>query len=205
MATIYEMIPRFNLSFSVREAWNALIALFAKERPGTPIYSRLFPAATVHEISSARAGITYALAALHLRSNARIGVQPYTCSSVLVAVQQAGFTPTFIDIDDTLTLDVDDLLVNMAGLDALIVTHTFGIPANVSRIKEVVGNLPVIEDCAHAFGCRYEGIQVGNFFDMAVFSFGNGKFPSLGSGACWSLAISGTPRPLARGGPVDAE
>ncbi len=176
------MIPRFTYSFSVRQAWNALTALFTKEQSGTPLYAGLFPAATVYKISSARAGITYALAALHLRNNAKIGVQPYTCSSVLAAIQQAGFTPIFIDIDETLTLDVDDLLGNITGLDALIVTHTFGIPANVSRIREIVGNLPVIEDCAHAFGCQYEDIQVGNFFDMAVFSFGNGKFPNLGSG-----------------------
>ncbi len=176
------MIPRFNYSFSVREAWNALTALFANERPGTPVYAGLFPAATVHDISSARAGIVYALAALQLRNNARIGVQPYTCSSVLVAIQRAGFIPVFIDIDETLTLDVSDLAAKITRLDALIVTHTFGIPANISRIKEIVGNRPVIEDCAHAFGCRYEGTQVGNFFDMAVFSFGNGKFPNLGGG-----------------------
>ena len=162
------MIPRFNYSFSVR---NALAALFAKETAGAPVYSRLFPAAVVHEISHARAGIVYALAALQLRNNAQIGVQPYTCSTVLVAIQRAGFIPVFIDINKTLTLDVDDLMVKVSDLDALIVTHTFGIPANISRIREIVGNLPVIEDCAHAFSCRYQGVQVGNFFDMAVFSF----------------------------------
>ncbi|MBD2752588.1 DegT/DnrJ/EryC1/StrS family aminotransferase [Spirosoma validum] len=176
------MIPRFNYSFSVREVWGAMSALFAKEPSGAPVYTRLFPAATVYEISSARAGIAYALAALQLPENARVGVQPYTCSSVMVAIQKAGFRLVFIDIDETLTLDTNDLADKLTGLDALIVTHTFGISAKVARIKELVEDLPVIEDCAHAFGSRYDGVQVGNFFDMAVFSFGNGKFPALGSG-----------------------
>lgn len=176
------MIPRFNYSFSAKEAGGAVAALFTKEPFAEPVYAHLFPTATVYEISSARAGMGYALAALQLPRNARIGVQPYTCSSVMGAIQKAGFTPVFIDIDETLALDTDDLAARLPSLDALIVTHTFGIPANVARIKEVVGDLPVIEDCAHAFGSRYKGVQLGNFFDMAVFSFGNGKFPALGSG-----------------------
>ena len=182
MATVYPMIPRFNYSFSMREAWKSLTALVEKPSLATPWYTPLFPAATVYEISSARTGIAHALAALRLPPRAGIGVQPYTCSSVMVAIQVAGFRPIFIDIDETLTLDPADLARKMTRLDALIVTHTFGIPANIARIRKVVGNLPVIEDCAHAFGSRYGGVQVGNFFDMAVFSFGNGKFPAFGSG-----------------------
>lgn len=176
------MIPRFNYSFSVREAWDSLTALVMKAPLPAPWYTELFPAATVYEISSARTGIRYALAALQLRPKACIGVQPYTCSSVMAAIREAGFTLAFIDIDETLTLDIPDLARKITPLDALIVTHTFGIPANVARIRELVGGLPVIEDCAHAFISRYEGVQVGNVFDMAVFSFGNGKFPALGSG-----------------------
>ena len=176
------MIPRFYNSFSVREAWGAMVALLAKESTDTLFYTRLFPAATIHEISSARVGMGYALTALQLKRNARVGVQPYTCSSVMVAIRKAGFTPVFIDIDETLTIDVNDLANKIADLDALIITHTFGIPANVERIKKLTGDLPVIEDCAHAWGARSGGVQVGNFFDMTVFSFGNGKFPALGGG-----------------------
>ena len=176
------MIPRFNYSFSPVEAWDAAKGIFRPECSNTAYYRSLFPSSTVHEISSARAGLTYALEALQLRQHARIGVQPYTCSSVMSAIRSAGFSPVFIDINHRLTLDCDDLAYKLNEIDALIVTHTFGVPADINRIKELTGNLPVIEDCAHAFLSRYEGIQVGNFFDLAVFSFGNGKFPTLGSG-----------------------
>ena len=176
------MIPRFNYSFSPAEAWDAVNGLFRPACSNAAYYKSLFPSSTVYELNSARAGLTYALQALQLKQHARIGVQPYTCSSVMSAIQAAGFQPVFIDINHLLTLDCDDLANKLHEIDALIVTHTFGVPADINRIKELVGNLPVIEDCAHAFLSRYEGIQVGNFFDLAVFSFGNGKFPALGSG-----------------------
>lgn len=176
------MIPRFNYSFSPGEAWDAANGLFRPECSNAAYYKTLFPSSTVYEVSSARAGLTYALQALQLKQQARIGVQPYTCSSVMSAIRAAGFSPVFIDINHQLTLNCDDLATKLHEIDALIVTHTFGVPADINRIKKLVGNLPVIEDCAHAFLSRYEGIQVGNFFDLAVFSFGNGKFPALGNG-----------------------
>lgn len=176
------MIPRFHYSFPLPELFGSIKALFRPKAANTTHYQPLFPTSQVYEISSARAGITYSLRALGLRPNAGIGVQPYTCSSVMVAIREVGYRPVFIDINRTLTLDCNDLTHKLTDLDALIITHTFGIPADIRRIKELTGNLPVIEDCAHAFSCYYNGIQLGNFFDMAVFSFGNGKFPALGSG-----------------------
>ncbi|GAB3544140.1 DegT/DnrJ/EryC1/StrS family aminotransferase [Spirosoma fluminis] len=176
------MIPRFTTSFSIRDAWGAVGALFADELPGMPLYRHLFPVATTYEISSARAGMAYALRALQLKPGACVGVQPYTCSSVMNAIRTAGFRPVFIDVDETLTLDANDLVRKVTHLDALVVTYTFGRLANVEQIRASTGNIPVIEDCAHAFGTRYEGVAVGNFFDMAVFSFGPGKFPALGGG-----------------------
>ncbi|GAB3513246.1 hypothetical protein GCM10027341_55030 [Spirosoma knui] len=176
------MIPRFTTSFSIRDAWGAVEALWADELPGTPLYVPLFPAAATYEVRSARAGMTYALGALQLKPGARIGVQPYTCSSVMNAIQAAGFRPVFVDVDETLTLDINDLVRKVTHLDALIVTYTFGRVANIEQIRALTQNIPVIEDCAHAFGTRYEGVPVGNFVDMAVFSFGLGKFPALGGG-----------------------
>lgn len=176
------MIPRFDYSFSLRDAWDSLKSLMRTRRSGTAFFQRLFPQSRVYEIPSARLGIRYALLALELKQGARIGVQPYTCSSVMAAITAAGFRPVFIDINADLTLDCDDLKKKISSLDALIVTHTFGIPAAIRQLKEIAGHLPIIEDCAHAFLSRYETKPLGSFFDMAVFSFGNGKFPALGSG-----------------------
>ncbi len=176
------MIPRFNYAYSLRDAWNSLASLAIRQKPDNTALRALFPASDVYCIGSARAGINYTLRAFNLKPRARIGIQPYTCSSVLAAIVAVGHTPVFIDINQQLTIDSDDLRRKLPLLDALIVTHTFGMLADIRQIKQLIGELPVIEDCAHAFFSRYEGVHAGNFFDAAVFSFGNGKFPSFGGG-----------------------
>ncbi len=176
------MIPRFNYRFSLRDVWHSLQSLIMPVKPVADTLSKLFPGALLHEISSARVGVCYALRAFGLPPGARVGVQPYTCSSVLTAIVAAGCQPVFIDINQQLTLDGEDLRRKLPRLDALIVTHTFGIPADIDQIKRLAGHLPILEDCAHAFLCHYENVLLGCFFDAAVFSFGNGKFPSLGGG-----------------------
>ena len=163
------MIPRFNYRFSPRDAWHSLQSLTMPVSPVADTLSKLFPGALLHEISSARVGICYALRAFGLRPDAQVGVQPYTCSSVLSAIVAANCQPVFIDINEQLTLDVDDLQRKLPQLDALIVTHTFGIPANISLIQQVAGHLPILEDCAHAFLGRHDGAWLGSFFDAAVF------------------------------------
>lgn len=176
------MIPRFNYSYSLRDAWQSLRQLTAPAVSAVDGLRETFPGAELHLISSARMGITYALQIFDLKPGERVGVQPYTCSSVLLAIKAAGCHPVFIDINEQLTLDTVDLQRKVSSIDALIVTHTFGIPANVRVIRQLAGHLPIIEDCAHAFPGQRNGELLGSFFDMAVFSFGNGKFPSLGGG-----------------------
>lgn len=176
------MISRFKYSYTLRDVWEGIISLFRKEEVAPQLLDELFPASHTYLISSARLGIKYALEAFKLKKGAKVGVQPYTCSSVLAAIVSAELIPFFIDIDETLTLDCNDLSAKIDQIDALIVTHTFGFTANILKIKSIASHLPILEDCAHALFSRYSNQQVGAFFDASVFSFGNGKFPSLGGG-----------------------
>jgi dTDP-4-amino-4,6-dideoxygalactose transaminase len=69
---------------------------------------------------------------------------------------------------------------------ALIIQHTFGIPADMDALLAIARkhNLIVIEDCAHAIGSRYAGKLVGTFGDAAILSFGRDKaFSSVFGGA----------------------
>ncbi|WP_080237097.1 DegT/DnrJ/EryC1/StrS family aminotransferase [Spirosoma rigui] len=176
------MIPRFDYSFSAGAVWQLLKRIQSRGRFDKPYFTTLFPQADVFEISSARVGIKYALQAFQLNDHARIGVQPFTCSSVLAAIASLGYTPVFIDIDRSLTIDCADLVRKVDSLDALLVTHMFSNPADVRQLRKLVGRLPIIEDCAHAFLTSYDSQPLGTFFDIAVFSFGHGKFPALGDG-----------------------
>jgi dTDP-4-amino-4,6-dideoxygalactose transaminase len=122
------------------------------------------------------------LSALDLPKNSRIGVQAYTCHTVFQAISKAGHIPYFIDIGENYTLDLKDLKKKADKIDALIITHMFGIPADFDEIKNIVPEIPIIEDCAHSFLSTYKEKLTGTLGDASIFSFGTAKFPSIGKG-----------------------
>ena len=109
------MLPRINISFSLRRQW-----LFAFGKPYTPQSNEFL-------VNHARTGLLIALQALGLKRNDRVGVMAYNCHTVADAVVQAGCKPVFIDVTDALQLDKQDLHKKSKDIDALIVTHLFGI------------------------------------------------------------------------------
>lgn len=131
--------------------------------------------------NNARTGLRLILSSLS-KSSLKIGVQAYTCHTVFQAIKKAGHTPVFLDINNNFQLDLDDLKVKSKYIDVLIVTHTFGFPEQIDEIKEIVGDIVIIEDGAHAFLSKYKGKNVGELADAAIFSTGLGKYPAIGSG-----------------------
>lgn len=127
-------------------------------------------------LNHCRCGILLALRSIGLQRGDVVGMMAYNCHTVMNAIDQAGCTPAFIDVNDDLTIDFEDLKKKVSGMKVLIVTHLFGIINDVRKIKELYPDMIVIEDCAHAYGID------GIFGDFATFSFGQGKFPSIGDG-----------------------
>lgn len=175
------LIPRLNYRRTLQDFINSLRGIF-KERE-TPVKLKLlFNSEDIFFTNQARTGIRIVLNSLGLKEGAKIGVQVYNCHTVFQAVMNSNFSPVFIDIDDNFRIDIKDLERKKSEIDALIVTHTFGIPADMDRIKKIVPGIPIIEDCAHAFLSRYQNRSAGRYGDAAVFSIGKAKFPSIGSG-----------------------
>lgn len=158
------MKPRLEIRFPLKSQWN-----FWMGKPYEPAKGEFL-------LNHARSGILLALQALALPAGSGVGVMAYNCHTVFNAVRQAGYQPVFLDVTDALVLDKDDLVRKRGDIRALVVTHLFGILNDVDSIKENYPDLPVIEDCAHAYGLE----QVSG--DFAVFSIGQGKLPSLGDG-----------------------
>ena len=98
------------------------------------------------------------------------------------SIRDAGCRPVFIDINNNFSLDLISLKQKIEGIDILIVTHTFGITAEIDEIKQIVSNKIIIEDCAHSLFSEYKGKPTGTLCDASIFSFGYGKYPSIGSG-----------------------
>ncbi len=95
-------------------------------------------------------------------------------------------TPVFIDIDlRTYNIDVEKIEEKITRkTKAIIPVHVFGLPANMTRIREIASkyNLKIIEDSAEAIGSEIEGSRVGIFGDCGIFAFYPNKQITTGEG-----------------------
>lgn len=132
-------------------------------------------------------GALYALLkAMGIGQGDEVIFQVFTCFRVLTPIVRLGVTPVYVDIDPG-TFSIDPGKIEEKITDktkAIIVQHTFGIPAEMDRILDIAQrhNLWVIEDCCQALGSRYGGQEVGTFGDAAFYSFGWHKPVVLGVG-----------------------
>lgn len=155
------MIPRLNIQCRWRFCYRRNI-----EQPQNEFY-----------LDRARSGIFVALQSLHIPPKSKVGMMVYNCNTVMNAINYAGFEVSFVDVTPQLTIDMNSLREKVANMKVLIVTHLFGIVNEISAIRKEFPQLIIIEDCAHAMGCN-----CGHLGDFAVYSIGQGKFPSVGEG-----------------------
>lgn len=106
----------------------------------------------------------------------------FTFVATAGAVVNAGGVPVFADVDpDTWNLDpvaVEALVSERTA--AVVPVHLFGNPADVRRLREVVGpDVFVLEDAAQAVHATVDGRRCGSLGGAGTFSF----YPSKNLGA----------------------
>jgi len=125
-------------------------------------------------LAKGRVALYVGLRALGLRAGSKVLMPGYTCMVVPSAVQYAGLKPVYLDID-ALTYNLNPLLLEKfpAGeVSAIIVQHTYGIPAAMEKISRWAARnrVLVIEDFCHTFGTRIDGRLCGTFGAFAFIS-----------------------------------
>lgn len=119
------------------------------------------------------------------------------------AIRSIGASPVYVDIDPTTaTIDPHSAASRYdRRTSAVVATHLFGIPADVPALRAgLPDSLPIVEDCAQAFGALLGGQPVGTLGDAAAFSFGPGKLIDAGEGGitvfademAWERAVVAT-------------
>lgn len=99
---------------------------------------------------------------------------PFTFASTTHAIVSNNLTPVFCDISmDNFTIDADkieDLITDKTS--AIIPVHVFGYPCDINKINSIAKkyNLKVIYDAAHVFGVEVDGVGIGSFGDISMFS-----------------------------------
>ena len=121
------------------------------------------PAKHVFTFWKGRIALYGTLKALGIGPGDSVIVPGYTCAAVPGAVKFAGASSVYADIDPesyspSLGTYSDALEAHAhVRVKALILQHTYGIPADVPRIAAWAREqgMALIEDCAHALGTRY--------------------------------------------------
>jgi perosamine synthetase len=137
-------------------------------------------------VSSGTAGLHMALLTLGIGEGDEVIVPSFAFIAVANAVLLVRGTPVFADVDPaTLNLTpatVERVLTPRAR--AIIVVHTFGIPADMPALRDLATrhNLVIIEDACEAIGAELDGKRVGNFGDLAVLGFYPNKQITTGEG-----------------------
>ncbi len=132
--------------------------------------------------NSGRSAFFAILKSLKLSGDDEILIQALTCNAVPNPIMWAGLKPVYIDCrKDDFNIDAEELSAKInTRTRAVVVQHTFGMPADMDKVRAICGanNLILIEDCAHSLGAEYDGVKVGSHSKAAFFSFSRDKIIS---------------------------
>jgi dTDP-4-amino-4,6-dideoxygalactose transaminase len=130
-------------------------------------------------LNSGTSALHLALRCLDIGPGDEIITVSMTFIATAWAISYTGATPVFLDVDAVRrTLNPDMLEAAITPrTKAIIPVHLYGMPADMDRIMAIAQRhrVPVIEDAAQAHGAKYRGKRVGQFGQIACFSFYPGK------------------------------
>ncbi len=163
-----------------------LLSFFGKTSPEylKNFLSPLFPAKHFLFTDMGRTGFKIIVEKFNLE-NSEILMPSYICDLFYPILKKYKIAPRFLDIDlKTFNINPEEILKKITPQSkAILVCHSYGLPANLEKILEAAKNhrLLVIEDGSHALGAKEQGKYAGNFADVSFFSLSK-QLPSLRGG-----------------------
>lgn len=133
-------------------------------------------------VNSGTDAITIGLESMGVGHGDEVITSPFTFFATAESIHRAGATPVFVDIDPkTFSLDVGQVKARITSrTKAIIPVHLFGHAADMEALRLVseTRGVPLLEDCAQAFGAKFGKELVGTIGRVAAISF----FPSKNLG-----------------------
>ncbi|MEQ3659065.1 MAG: DegT/DnrJ/EryC1/StrS family aminotransferase [Glaciecola sp.] len=126
-------------------------------------------------MSSGTAALHASLVLSGVCANDEVISTSMTAEPTNISILQSGAVPVFADVDplsgNISASSIRDRISSRTK--AIVVVHYAGIPVNMGSIMDISREfgIPVIEDCAHALGAKYDGKAIGTIGDFGIFSF----------------------------------
>lgn len=127
-----------------------------------------------------------ALVTLGIGPGDEVIVPTLTYIAAVNAIAYTGATPVFVDsLSNSWQMDPADVERKLSPrTKGILAVHVYGHPCDMDALVAIARKHDVflIEDCAEAFGTRYQRRHVGTFGDIACFSFFGNKTITTGEG-----------------------
>lgn len=110
----------------------------------------------------------------------------YTWICTIAPALFLGARPVFVECDpETLQIDPEDVRRKITSKTrAIIAVHLWGNVCDMDRLMEISREtgIPVVEDCSHAHGAKFDGRIVGSIAQVGAWSMQGSKALSAGEG-----------------------
>lgn len=178
------MIPRFQPAIGVEELRALANAPAGSVERFERAFAEHFAGTDGIAFAYGRTALWALLQALEIQG-AEVIVPAYTCSVVAHAVALSRNTCRFVDA--TLTdynMDLAEVERAISPATRMVVaTHIFGFPLDVDRLRAIVADAErrhghkiwIVQDCAHAFGAKWNNRLVAADPDVALFGLNISK------------------------------
>jgi 8-amino-3,8-dideoxy-alpha-D-manno-octulosonate transaminase len=140
-------------------------------------------------VTSCTAALITSLKALGIGYGDKVIVPANTFTATPGAVICSNAVPVYVDIDETLNLDPNDLERVMDDeVKAIIAVHINGQSCEMDKILSFARKhgIAVVEDVAQSIGTSYKGQLCGSFGDISAYSFHMQKIVTGGEGGAVS-------------------
>jgi len=140
-------------------------------------------------VNSATSALHLALRILGIKEGDDVLASTFTFIGSVSAILYQKANPVFIDSDKE-SWNISPLLLNdylnkcEKKPKALILTHLYGMSADIEKIVEICKkhNIYLIEDAAESLGATFNGKHTGTFGEFGVYSFNGNKILTTSGG-----------------------
>lgn len=147
--------------------------------------ARLIGVRHVLTVNSGSNALIAAMAAAGIGPGDEVLVPAYTWVATALAPLAVGAVPVLVNIDESLTIDPQDIERHITPFTrAIVPVHMQNVVCDMDAIMAIARRhrLLVIEDACQAVGVQYKGRRVGGIGDLGAFSFNQHKNITAGEG-----------------------
>ena len=135
-------------------------------------------------VASGGYAMATALRAVGVKPGDRVLTNAFTLAPVPGSIASVGAEPVFVDVTESLTIDLDDLAAKADQASVLMLSHMRGHLCDMERLMQIcdAAGITVIEDCAHTMGAAWKGVPSGRQGAVGCYSCQTYKHVNSGEG-----------------------